>query len=203
MELVLTAVLAGLATAIATGKVDVPAEVTNSSISISFMLIVALVLFAYSPVVGIASIVLFAVMLYSRNVLKMAMTMTQQNQAYVNPRRNEYGDMNIHAEKHDIMPYGSMASGPRDYSQFRETASSSSWMPSLSEGFASGDSTVSYASFGSEQYATGQYPIDTQRAYSNPYVEEVVFRPSIDSGNNEFVRYGPNMDTKLDALAYH
>ncbi len=202
MELVLTAVLAGMATAIATGKMEVPTEVTNSSISISFMLIVALVLFAYSPVVGIASIVLFAVMLYSRNVLKLSMTMTRQKQAYENPRRNEYGDMNIYAERNDVMPYGSMMSGPRQYSQFRETTSSS-WMPTLSEGFRSGDSTASYASFGSDQYAAGQFPIDTQRVYSNPYVEEYKFRPSLDTGDNEFKRYGPNMDSKLDALAYH
>jgi hypothetical protein len=106
--------------------------------------------------------------------------------------------MNIYAERNAIMPYGSGVSGPRDYSQFRETRSSS-W---ISEGFTSGEQVAPYNTFGSEQYATGQYPIDNQRVFANPYVEEYKFRPSLDTGNNDFERYGPQMDQKLQALAY-
>ncbi len=198
MELTLTGLLAAVATAVATGYLAVPVEVTGSSISISFMLIVALVFFAYSPVVGIAAIILFAVLLYTRNVSRVSYTFTTES----NPRRKEYADMNIYAEKHDVMPYGgSHVDEPRLYSQFRET-SASSWLSGMTEGFANEDQIAPYNTFGAEQYAVGQYPIDNQRVFANPYVEEYKFRPSLDTGANEFNRFGPNMDQKLNALAY-
>lgn len=200
MEMVLAVLLAALAAGVATEKIQVPVEITSSSIAIAFMLIVVLALFSYSPVVGVAGIIFMAVLVFSRNVAKIS-TMTNYNQVTNTnvPRRNEYGDMNIYKETSSVMPYGSVMSGPRDYSQFRETISPS-WSSSQ-EGFGS-EQTTTYSSFGAEQYAVGQYPVDNQRQFSNPYVEEYKFRPSLDTGSNDFQRYGPNMDRKLEALAY-
>lgn len=197
LELTLTGFLAAVATAVASGYLAVPVEITGSSISISFMLILALVFFAYSPVVGIAAVVLFAILVFSRNVARVSYTKS----VHMNPRRSEYGDMNIHAEKHEVMPYSSTSDVPRVFSQFRETTASS-WLSGMTEGFANADQVAPYNTFGAEQYAVGQYPIDTQRVFANPYVEEYKFRPSLDTGENDFTQFGPNMDQKMSALAY-
>lgn len=198
LELTLAVVMVGVGAAIATGYLRLPVELTSSSVAIAFMLIVVLALFSYSPVVGIAGIVLLAILVFSRNVAKVVQftEVTRETQ----PRRKEYGDMNIANQEGGMMPYSTSQSGPRDYSQFRETTPSV-WMPSFSEGFTS-DQIAPYNTFGGEQYAVGQYPIDNQRTWANPMVEEYKFRPSLDTGSNDFQRHGPNMDQKVDALVY-
>lgn len=194
MEMLLAVIMAALAAGVATSYIQVPTELTSSSVAVAFMLIVVLGMFSYSPVVGIAGMILLAVLIFNRNVATFS-TYTQAVRAE-NPRRGEYGDMHIAKERADVMPYASALSGPRDYAEFRETKAGG-W---LSEGFTSEQTT--YSSFGAEQYANGQYPLDNQRQWSNPYVEEYKFRPSLDTGNNDFQRYGPNMDEKLVPLAY-
>jgi hypothetical protein len=196
MEMLLAVVMAALAAGVATSYIQVPTELTSSSVAVAFMLIVVLGMFSYSPVVGIAGMILLAVLIFNRNVARFS-TYTQAVRAE-NPRRGEYADMHIAKERVDMMPYASTASGPRDYAQFRETTPGG-WMP-LSEGFTT--EQTAYSSFGSEQYANGQYPLENQRQWSNPYMEEVKFRPSLDTGNNEFQRYGPDMDEKRVPLAY-
>jgi hypothetical protein len=67
-ESFLVLLLAGLATAVALGAVEVAPAILHSSVSQAFLLVMALVLFAYSPVVGIAAIALFAILMFKRNV---------------------------------------------------------------------------------------------------------------------------------------
>lgn len=193
MEMLLAVVMAALAAGVATSYIQVPVELTSSSVTVAFMLIVVLGMFSYSPVVGIAGMILLAVLIFNRNVVRFS-TYTQVAES---PRRGEYADLHIAKERVDIMPYASAVSGPRDYAQFRETTPGGFM---LSEGFTA--EQTSYSSFGAEQYANGQYPLDNQRQWSNPYVEEYKFRPTLDTGNNDFERYGPNMDEKLVPLAY-
>lgn len=203
VETALAVLLAAAATAVATGYVRVPYELTHSSIGIAGLLIFALVLYSYSPVVGIAAVILFAVLLFSRNVEKVVKytELADLTRSASNPRRGEYGDMNIANERNRVHPYTSSTSGPRDYSSFRETTPSGIFgSGAFAEGFLSG---APFSSFASEQYAVGQFPIDENRNWSNPYVEEYKFRPSLDTGDNDFKRYGPEMDQKLTAVAYH
>lgn len=69
-ESFLVLVLAGLATMIALGAVQVAPAILHSSVSQAFLLVMTLVLFAYSPVVGIAAIALFVILMFKRNVQK-------------------------------------------------------------------------------------------------------------------------------------
>ena len=69
-ESFLVLLLAGLATAIALGAVEVAPAILHSSVSQAFLLVMTLVLFAYSPVVGIAAIALFTILMFKRNVQK-------------------------------------------------------------------------------------------------------------------------------------
>jgi type II secretory pathway pseudopilin PulG len=69
-ESFLVLLLAGLATAIALGAIEVAPAILHSSVSQAFLLVMTLVLFAYSPVVGIAAIALFTILMFKRNVQK-------------------------------------------------------------------------------------------------------------------------------------
>lgn len=112
-ETILAVGLAGVATAIATGHLEVPAEVTHSSITQAFLLIMALVLFAYSPIVGISAMALFAVVIFSRNMKKTV----RYKQAL-----SVYGEDNIAKQK--VVTRDSeerITSQPREYTQFRDT----------------------------------------------------------------------------------
>lgn len=188
-EGVLVVLLAGLATVIAMGKLELPHELTSSSIVQALLLVVSLVLFSYSPVVGLASIALFAVILFNRNIRKTA---------FYSNSFGQYGDENIYKEHVTTMPYsGGRGSQPRDYSQFRETHSAG-WgaLDTFEEGFQG-------APYGSSAgYVDGQFPLDEGRPSSAPFTEEYDYRPDTNAGDNEFQRYGPNLDEKLDALQY-
>jgi hypothetical protein len=105
--------LAGVATAIATGALEVPPEITHSSVTQAFLLIMALVLFAYSPIVGIAAMALFAVIIFNRNMKKTV----QYKQAL-----SVYGEDNI--AKQPVVTQAAeerITSQPREYTQFRDT----------------------------------------------------------------------------------
>ena len=98
-EAVVAVVLAALATAIATGKLPVPPAIAESSIAHALLLILALVLYSYSPVVGIVGIVLFAVILFGRNMQKA----TQYTRMATGPREaprvtQPYGTQNAAAK---------------------------------------------------------------------------------------------------------
>lgn len=191
--------MAALATAIAMGSLRVPAELTQSSVMLALFLIVALVLFSYSPVVGIAAIALFAVVVFSRNVQMVAGA--NGSSAYGSQRRKAnpvppvYGDQNIYKERHDLQAYDAMASQPREYSNFRDTYRGSFLSTSV-EGFeAAPHNYVNEA-------ADGQYPINENRMTASPGVQEYLYEPDAETGSNEFERYGPDIDEKLKSFGY-
>ncbi len=97
-ELALVLLLAAVATAVALDALQVPAALLHSSVSQAFLLIMALVLFAYSPVVGIAGIALFAIVIFKRNVQKTS----------------QYAHMAIFKEKVQPIP-GPVVTQPREY----------------------------------------------------------------------------------------
>ncbi len=95
-EAVVAVVLAALATAIATGKLHVPPAIAESSIAHALLLILALVLYSYSPVVGIVGIVLFAVILFGRNMQKTSQYTRMATGPRETPRVTQpYGTQNM------------------------------------------------------------------------------------------------------------
>lgn len=196
-ELFAVVLLAALSTGIAFGSIQVPSHFVENSVLVTTYLVAALILYSYSPVVGLAGIVLYAVLIFSRN--RGVLDQYIQRTTTEGPRRNEYGDRTISKQAVNVpTPFTTTSSGPREYSQFRETTPSG-WMPSFAEGFESG---APFAAFGSEQYADGQFPIGAFGSNASPYLEEVDFRPRMDQGSNQFDRVGPNIDHKLEPLAY-
>jgi hypothetical protein len=105
-------VIAALATAVAMGYIKVPVAVLQSSLTQAFLLVMVLVLFAYSPVVGIAAMVLFAVLLFNRNVQKTSV---------VRPA-SRYGEDNIaHQPVATVQPAQAIQNQPREYNEFKDT----------------------------------------------------------------------------------
>jgi uncharacterized short protein YbdD (DUF466 family) len=199
IEAVLSVGMAALATAIAMGSLRVPAELTQSSIMLALFLIVALVLFSYSPVVGIAAIALFAVMVFSRNVQTVvgvnAASAYGNHHRKTNPIPPVYGEQNIYKERHDIQEYDVTASQPREYSKFRDTYSRS-FLSSSVEGFEA--APYNYVN----EAADGQYPINQNRMTASPAREEYLYEPEAETGSNEFESYGPNLDEKFQSYGY-
>jgi hypothetical protein len=177
-ETTATVALAGLATAVGLGYVQIPAPVLHSTITQAFLLVMTLVLFAYSPVVGIAAIALFAILMFHRNVQKTAQ--------YAMAAASIYGEDNIARQPQQEggdQPYTSMASQPREYGQFKDT----------------------YEAYQSPADATGMFPLEGNVADFSGIpskVDSYFYRPSEDMGDNTFHNAGPSIDEKAHSFAY-
>lgn len=186
LQTALTVFIAALATAVAANMIRLPVELTSSSIVLALFLIICLILFAYSPVVGIAAIALFAVVLFNRNIQK----------AIDYRSSGVYGDTNIYKEAVTTQPYTRIASEPREYNKFQETIPTGI-LPSMNtEGFVG----APYGNEGDSAY--GQYPLDQSRVTGAPLADEFVYRPEDTTGSNEFERNGPNIDQKMATFQY-
>lgn len=175
-EAVFAVALAALATAIAAGALVVPDHLLQSSITQTFLLIMALVLFAYSPVVGIAALALFAVMLYNRNI--------QKTSFYQKAAAKMYGEEGIAREHVGRVGEAERATAqPRDYSKFENDTF---------EGYQ--ETHVGAA--------VGQYPLGEARPTGEAVGEDYFYRPGADMGSNDFERFGPAMDYKMSSFAY-
>jgi hypothetical protein len=184
-------------TAIATDYLELPFAAFSSPVAIVVLVIASLGAFRAAPAVGLALFLLTAVLLFKRNA------------ARVFSAKSSYGDVSIPAEQQaTAVPFGSQASQPRQYDQFRETDPSNPLLGPIREGFANAggvpDSPDTPAAYGDEAGAPveGSYPIDEDRASSTPEARDYVYRPEPDTGSNEFVRFGPDMDEKKKAFAY-
>jgi hypothetical protein len=174
-ETMATTVLAGLATAVGLGYVQIPAPVLHSTITQAFLLVMTLVLFAYSPVVGIAAIALFAILMFHRNVQKTAQ--------YATAAATIYGEDNIARQPQQVaQPYTTMLSQPRDYNQFKDT----------------------YEAYQSPEAASGMFPIDAATDFSGvpSKIDSYFYRPSEDMGENIFQPMGSSIDEKAHSFAY-
>jgi hypothetical protein len=91
-------------------------------------------------------------------------------------------------------------STPRPLNEFKETDPNNPMLGAVkvTEGFQP-------APFGAEQAEVpyGSYPIDSQRATSTGEVRGYIYRPEMDTGSNEFKRFGPNLDEKSDSFKYY
>lgn len=184
----------GLATAIATDYISLPFAAFSSPVAIAVMVIAALGAFRSYPAVGFALFILTAVLFFKRNAARAFSA------------ASNYGDTSIPAEKMgDAVPYGSDASQPRRYDQFRETDPSNPMLGPIREGFSTAPGVADEpAGLDSNAGApVGSYPIDKDRALSSPEPRDFVYRPEPDTGDNAFVPVGrPMEDTKTTAFKY-
>ena len=194
--LVAVGVLA-LTTAIATDYVVLPFAAFSSPLAIAIMVIAALGAFRSYPVVGFALFLLTAVLFFKRNA------------ARVFSEKTNYGDVSIPAERMgDAIPYGSDASQPRRYDEFRETDPQNPMLGPIREGFSSApgvaDGDEGPIGLDAEAGApVGSYPLDKPRPEGRPEPRDFVYRPEPDTGDNTFIPVGkPLEDTKVTAFKY-
>lgn len=91
-------------------------------------------------------------------------------------------------------------SAPRPLNEFNETNPSNPMLGpvKVEEGFEP-------APFGAEEgdVPYGSFPRDAQRASSTGEVRGYTYRPELDTGSNDFKRFGPNLDEKTDSFKYY
>ena len=179
--------------ALATNLIQLPFAALSSPLSIGIMVIAAVGAFRMFPVVGLAIFLLTAVLFFKRNT------------ATLFSAKSVYGDASIPAEATgSAVPYASEKSGPRAYDQFRETDPSNPMLGPLHEGFV-GASAIMDEPEGiqsSTTVARGSYPLDNARASATPEERDYSYRPDPETGNNEFKRFGPQMDVKGRSFGY-
>ena len=192
-ETLTAVVVLAFATAIATDYIQLPFAAFSSPVAIFVLVVASLGAFTVYPAVGLALFLLTAVLFYKRNAASLL-------------AKSSYGDASIPAESMGAaVPYGSAASQPRLYDQFKETDPANPMLGPVREGFATAGGVVDEPeAFGKPNDAApvGSYPIDETRASSTPEPRDYVYRPEPDTGSNEFVRFGPDMDEKKTAFGY-
>jgi len=189
-ELLITAVVLAITTAIAGGFINLPYAVFSSPLAIVILVIAAVGAFTVAPVVGLALVLLTAVLFFKRNV---DFTFYKASA--------KYGEASIPRvpSKHAIENSGDK-SGPREYSQFAEMDPANPMLGpisnSLSEPFVP-------APFNEQEVAPfGSYPIDSERASSSGEAAAYTYRPDADTGDNAFQRIGPDIDVKKEVFKY-
>ena len=187
VELLVSAGILGVATAIATGSLPVSHAMASSPYATVLLLIAAMGAFSVFPAAGLALFVLTAVLFFKRNVHRTL--------------SGVYGEKSIRNQPAaDAVPHESQKSGPRAYAEFNETAPENPMIGPLQEGFE-----PEPAPYGNESGAPvdGQFPKEKERPEEALNPIEHAYRPAPDTGSNAFERYGPNMDEKTKAFAYN
>ena len=194
MELLLAVGILALTSAIATNAVTVPTPLTSTASGV-VALLVGLFLSASVPMTGIAIIVLAIVLLFKRNVNNTIQSTLQQFEAEREypPTAPNYGENTIPMDKQNpptgAAGYETIHSGPRNYTQDIGNI----------EGFT--PATIEQ----SEELnpPKGQYPTNEPRETAFPVADEYTYRPAPDTGSNEFRRFGPQMDEKVNSFRYY
>jgi len=196
-ETFVAVVVLAFTTAIATDYIVLPFAAFSSPVAIAVMVIAALGAFRSYPAVGFALFLLTAILFFKRNA------------ARVFSEKTNYGDVSIPAERMgDAVPYGSDASQPRQYDQFRETDPSNPMLGPIREGFSSApgiaDGDEGPIGLDAEAGApVGSYPLEKKRPEGVPEPRDFIYRPEPDTGDNAFVPIGkPLEDTKMTAFKY-
>ena len=184
VEMLVAAGVLGVATAVATGSLQVPHTTASSPYATVILVIMAMGAFSVFPTAGLALFVLTAVLFFKRNVYTTL--------------SSAYGENSIRNQATvDAAPYESQKSGPRAYEEFNETAPNNPMIGPLQEGFEP-------SPYGAEAGAPvdGQFPKEKERPEATLQPIEYAYRPAPDMGNNEFERDGPNIDEKAKAFEY-
>ena len=190
-EAILTAVVLGAATAVATDYVEVPYASLHSTLITVILVIVALLAFGKYPAVGLSLFFLIAVLYFKRNVNRTILSSSRA-----------YGDRTIMTQPHvTARPFESESSGPRPYGQFQETNPANPMLGPIKSAI---QEPFEPAPYGDEQGAPveGQFPKEQDRTSSSPETQDYTYRPDAATGSTEFERYGPDLDEKMDAFKY-
>lgn len=122
-----------------------------------------------------------------------------RNPEILNTNNTVYGERSITGQNIPIpSPFRSFRSDHRSFMDFNETDSRNPVLGKIMEGFQP-------ANYGDEQGepVEGQYPKEIARSSANPDTREYNFRPSFDTGSNDYERVdGPDLDQKLDSIKY-
>lgn len=193
-DMLVAVLVLAFATAIATDFVQLPFAAFSSPVAIFVLVVASLGAFTVYPAAGLALFLLTAVLFYKRNA------------AAVFSAKSSYGDASIPAESMGAaVPYVSSMSQPRNYDQFNETDPANPMLGPVREGFATANGVADEPeAFGkpSDAAPVGSYPIDEPRASSTAEPRDYVYRPDPETGSNDFVRFGPDMDEKKSAFGY-
>ncbi len=181
-ESMLVLVLAGLATAIALGYMTAPDALLHSSLSQAFMLIIALILFSYSPVVGIAALALFAVLMFHRNVRK-----TKQYSAALSNMKQYITP----TETKEVGGYDAMQREQRDFQQFQDTYEAYQTQEAPMEPMQP-----------VEPQEDGSFPEHSTTSMEDVRSESFLYRPGPDMGDNTFEPVGASIDEKYASFGY-
>lgn len=172
--------IAALATTIAVGTMTIPAPLLHSSVSQAFMLVIALILFSYSPVVGISALALFAIIMFHRNVQKTVQysTSLRDMKQYITPE-----------DTGDVGGFDSMQREQRDLQKFQDT-----YEPYQSEEPAQVMEPA--------QKENGMYPERSTESQEDVQTETYMYRPGPDMGENTFEPVGASIDSKYASFQY-
>jgi len=195
-EAVLTAVVLLATTAVATDYIETPHIRLDSPVIAVLLVIVALVAFSIYPAVGLSIFLLIAVLYFKRNVDRTL------SAGGLRPAARTYGEDSIMEQPHvNARPYASQSSGPRQYDEFQET---NPFNPMIGPVRSAIKEPFEPAPYGDEQGAPvdGQFPKEQDRTSASPESQEYLYRPEPTTGSNEFQRYGPDLDEKMDAFKY-
>jgi hypothetical protein len=197
-DLFTSVVILSFTSAVATNAVTLPSFLTTT-VSGAILLLLGLLLSMAMPLAGISTLILAIIVFFRRNMdhtiqgsLRQA-SLFQQERAYP-PTPAIYGEVTIPMAKqntsgYEPTPSGLAQGGPREYTNNL----------GLLEGFA--PATIEQ----SEEVnpPKGQYRTDESRQTAEPVSDMYTYRPSPDTGSNEFQRFGPQMDKKVDSFRYY
>lgn len=186
-EMLMSIVVLAFAAALASDTIRLPYIMMAGQTATILLVIASLGAFSVYPAVGLSLFLLTAVLYFKRNV-----------NATLGSAKSVYGVDTIMEQPHvPAAPFSNEASQPREYSEFQETNPANPMLGPVSEGFEP-------APYGAEQGSPveGQYPVDEERAMSEPTPLSYVYRPDPETGSNAFEREGPNLDEKKDVMNY-
>lgn len=187
MEVLAAVLVVAFSAAVATDYVQLPYALFSSPITAVGLILASLCMFALYPMIGFAMFLLTVVLFFKRNVYSTIFS-----------AQAVYGKQSIREQPHvDAVPSETMRSGPRSYDQFDETDSANPMIGPVMEAFEP-------APYGDEQGAPvdGQYPIEEEGPAAHSVQDTYIYRPEKDTGSNEFIRDGPDLDVKKGQFAY-
>jgi len=183
---------------VATNAILVPEFVTSTP-SGAILVVAGLLASITAPTLAVALLVLAVVVFYKRNIQHTVQSTLKQfegERAYPDTSP-DYGDRRFPTQvTSSVMetpgaPGSKSSPGNYDLGTFGRI-----------EGFSSlGGATVSQSM--ELNPPKGQFPIDEPRETASPVADQYTYRPERDTGSNEFKRFGPQMDQKVNSFRYY
>jgi hypothetical protein len=231
-DLFCSVAILGVISAVATNAIALPAFLTTTA-SGAIVLVGGLLASTVLPLVGVSLLVFAIILFFRRNMnhtIQGTLRQFEAERAYP-PTPAVYGENTIPLDRQGPQTpgYESTRSGPREYTPNLGTLDVQQAPSPPQQGVdrpaENGIQTV-LASMGMaltntgmrgiegfapatlEQSAEldppkGQFRTDESRQTADPVTDTYTYRPAADTGTNEFQRFGPQMDKKVDSFRYY